>query len=150
MNKLFLFKGTHTFTGPHSTSTLYLINIYPILPVRISLITQGNNLPYWLSASRGRTAYCTYYVIPSLLTQYSNSSLPIQSAAYSPGFTAVNLSVVHLHIVDPEGAVSEQLESRVLEEKKEGEILVSHKCHLPGVDGFTLEKVCVFGNRPLA
>lgn len=59
--------------------------------------------------------YYIGWVIPSQLTKHNNSSLPGQSAACSLGFTAVHLSVVHLHVVDPQGAVREQLKTRVLE-----------------------------------
>lgn len=56
-------------------------------------------------------------MFPSQLTEHKNSSLPRQSAAWSLGFTAENLSVVHFHVVDPEGAVGEQLKTRVLEKE---------------------------------
>lgn len=57
-------------------------------------------------------------VIPPQLTEHSNSSLSSQSAAYSLGFAAVHLSVIHLHAVDSEGAIREQLKTRILGGKK--------------------------------
>lgn len=101
----------------------------------ISLITHhlsvalGNNFKYLLSIhSKYNLLYILINcVILSQLTKHTNSSLPRQSAAYGLGFTAVHLAVVHLHIVDPEGAVREYLKTRVLE-KKERERSFKFKC----------------------
>lgn len=60
-------------------------------------------------------------VFPLQLTQHSDSSLARQAAADGPGFTAVHLRVVHLHVVDPQGAVRKQFETRVLEGKMKRE-----------------------------
>lgn len=56
-------------------------------------------------------------MIPVQLTEHSNSSLSRQSAACSLGFAAIYLSVVHFHVVDPEGTVGEHLKTKVLEKK---------------------------------
>lgn len=50
----------------------------------------------------------------SILTEHKDPCLTGQTAAHSLGFTAVHLSVIHLHVVDPEGAVREQLETSAL------------------------------------
>lgn len=54
-------------------------------------------------------------------TEHGDSSVARQSAAYGPGFAAVHLSIVHLHVVDPQGPVRKQLKTRVLEGRMKGD-----------------------------
>lgn len=71
--------------------------------------------------------YTIQRTIPSQLTEHGDFSLPRQSAAHSSGFTAVHKFVVHLYVVYPEGAITEQLIARVLEKRKNNNKLVL--CH---------------------
>lgn len=55
------------------------------------------------------------------LTEHVDSGLARQPASCRLAFAAVHEAVVHLHAVDAQGAVREQLEAGVLEGGKENE-----------------------------
>ena len=55
------------------------------------------------------------------LTQDPDLGLAEETPGVRLGLAAVHVAVVHLHVVDPQGAVGEQLEAPVLQGERERE-----------------------------